>query len=42
MYKLLKVNVFSYNPSARADRRGIHHGYLNQTVGIRDQVDELI
>jgi hypothetical protein len=42
MYKRLKLNDFPYNSPVRADRARMHHGYLNLTVGIRDQVDELI
>jgi hypothetical protein len=42
MYKRLKLNDFPHNFPVRANRRQMHHGYLNQILGIRDQVDELI
>jgi hypothetical protein len=42
MYKRLKLNDFPHNFPMHANRRQMHHGYLNQILGIRDQVDELI
>jgi hypothetical protein len=42
MYKYLKVKDLSFNSQDHAGPRGIHHGYLNRTAGIRDQADELI
>jgi len=38
MFKYLKVNDFCFNLQGSAGRREIHHGYLNPTAGIRDQV----